>query len=109
MVAGVRLSATKEVVAGLESARLSIVAASSDGREPPTALLFPILAATQCEDVQDLIAWAAGADARAFASLVPVVFAAAAAGDPRANALAHSRRRGARAPRPRAVASAIYR
>lgn len=66
---------------------LSIVAASSDGREPPTALLFPILAATQCEDVEDLIAWAAGADARAFASLVPVVFAAAAAGDPRANAL----------------------
>jgi len=34
---------------------LSIVAASSDGREPPTALLFPILAATQCEDIQDLI------------------------------------------------------
>ena len=66
---------------------LSIVAASSDGREPPTALLFPILAATQCEDVQDLIPWAASADARAFASLVPVVFSTAAAGDPRANAL----------------------
>ena len=56
---------------------LSIVAASSDGREPPTALLFPILAATQCEDVQDLVPWAAAADARAFASLVPVVFGAA--------------------------------
>ena len=66
---------------------LSIVAASSDGREPPTALLFPILAATQCEDVQDLIPWAAAADARAFASLVPAVFSTAAAGDPRANAL----------------------
>jgi len=66
---------------------LSIVAASSDGREPATALLFPILAATQCEDVQDLIPWAAAADARAFASLVPVVFSTAAAGDPRANAL----------------------
>jgi glucosamine kinase len=66
---------------------LSIVAASSDGREPPTALLFPILAATQCEDVQDLIPWAASADARAFASLAPVVFSTAAAGDPRANAL----------------------
>lgn len=66
---------------------LGIVAASSDGREPPTALLFPILAATQCEDVQDLIAWASGADARTFASLVPVVFTTAAAGDPRANAL----------------------
>jgi glucosamine kinase len=66
---------------------LSIVAASSDGREPPTALLFPILGATQCEDVQDLIPWAAAADARAFASLVPVVFSTAAAGDPRANAL----------------------
>jgi glucosamine kinase len=66
---------------------LSIVAASSDGREPPTALLFPILAATQCEDVQDLIPWAAAADARAFASLAPVVFTTAAAGDPRANAL----------------------
>jgi glucosamine kinase len=66
---------------------LGIVAASSDGREPPTALLFPILAATQCEDIQDLIPWAAAADARAFASLVPVVFSTAAAGDPRANAL----------------------
>lgn len=66
---------------------LGIVAASSDGREPPTALLFPILAATQCEDITDLIPWAAAADARAFASLVPVVFNTAAAGDPRANAL----------------------
>lgn len=66
---------------------LSIIAASSDGREPPTALLFPILAATGCEDVQDLIPWAAAADARAYASLVPAVFSTAAAGDPRANAL----------------------
>jgi glucosamine kinase len=66
---------------------LGIVAASSDGREPPTALLFPILAATQCEDIGDLIPWAAAADARAFASLAPVVFSTAAAGDPRANAL----------------------
>lgn len=66
---------------------LSIVAASSDGREPPTALLFPILAATQCEDIQDLIPWAATADARAYAALAPVVFSTAAAGDPRANAL----------------------
>ncbi|HEU4748797.1 MAG TPA: BadF/BadG/BcrA/BcrD ATPase family protein [Gemmatimonadaceae bacterium] len=66
---------------------LSIVAASSDGREPATALLFPILAATQCEDVQDLIQWAAAADARAFASLVPAVLSTAGAGDPRASAL----------------------
>ncbi len=66
---------------------LSIVAASSDGREPPTALLFPILAATQCEDVEDLVPWAAAADARAFASLVPAVLATAANGDPRASAL----------------------
>jgi glucosamine kinase len=66
---------------------LGIVAASSDGREPPTALLFPILAATECEDVEDLIPWASAADARTFASLVPVVFTTAAAGDPRANAL----------------------
>jgi len=66
---------------------LSIVAASSDGREPATALLFPILAATQCEDVQDLIQWAAKADARAFASLVPAVFSTASSGDPRASAL----------------------
>lgn len=66
---------------------LSIVAASSDGREPPTALLFPILAATECEDIQDLIQWAATADSRAFASLVPAVLATAAAGDPRASAL----------------------
>lgn len=66
---------------------LGIVTASSDGREPPTALLFPILAATQCEDIQDLVAWAAAADAKKFASLVPVVFSTAASGDPRANAL----------------------
>jgi glucosamine kinase len=66
---------------------LGIVAASSDGREPPTALLFPILSATECEDVEDLIPWASKADARAFASLVPVVFNAAANGDQRASAL----------------------
>lgn len=66
---------------------LGIIAASSDGREPPTALLFPILAATQCEDLQDLVPWAATADAKMFASLVPVVFTTAASGDPRANAL----------------------
>ena len=66
---------------------LGIVAASSDGREPATALLFPILAATQCEDVEDLIQWAAAADARAFASLVPAVLTTAGAGDPRAGAL----------------------
>src|SRR5256714_15628998 len=66
---------------------LSIVAASSDGRGPPTALLFPILGATQFEDIPDLIPWAAAADARMFASLVPTVFSTAAAGDPRANAL----------------------
>ena len=66
---------------------LSIVAASSDGREPATALLFPILAATGCEDVQDLIPWAAVADARAYATLAPVVFTAAANGDQRASAL----------------------
>jgi glucosamine kinase len=64
-----------------------LVAASSDGREPPTALLFPILAATGCEDVQDLIPWAAVADARAYATLAPVVFTAAANGDQRASAL----------------------
>jgi glucosamine kinase len=66
---------------------LGIVAASSDGREPATALLFPILAATQCEDIEDLIPWAAAADARAFATLAPVVFSTAAAGDQRASAL----------------------
>jgi glucosamine kinase len=66
---------------------LGIVAASSDGREPATALLFPILAATGCEDVEDLIPWAAAADARAFATLAPVVFSTAGAGDQRANAL----------------------
>ena len=66
---------------------LGIVAASSDGREPATALLFPILAATGCEDVEDLIPWAAAADARAYATLAPVVFSTAAAGDQRATAL----------------------
>ena len=64
-----------------------IVAASSDGREPATGPALPYSRRNPCEDVQDLIQWAAAADARAFASLVPAVFSTASSGDPRASAL----------------------
>src|SRR6202022_1452076 len=66
---------------------LGIVAASSDGREPATALLSPILAASGSDDIDDLVRGASAADARAFATLAPVVFSPAAAGDHRASAL----------------------
>ena len=66
---------------------LSIVTASSDGREPQTSLIGAILTAAQVDDVHGLVAWAATATPADLASLAPVVMSAADAGDFRANAL----------------------
>ncbi len=66
---------------------LGIVTASSDGREPETALLGAILTATECASPLELVAWAATADQRAMGALAPVVLSTAAAGDVRAASL----------------------
>ncbi|MGI8620084.1 MAG: BadF/BadG/BcrA/BcrD ATPase family protein [Gemmatimonadaceae bacterium] len=65
---------------------LGIVAAAHDGREPATALTGAILTAAQLNEPEELIPWAAAADARTLAALAPIVFATAAT-DPRAKAL----------------------
>lgn len=66
---------------------LSVVTASSDGREPETALVGAVLTAAQLNEVEDLIPWAAQATPAALASLAPAVIKTADAGDLRANAL----------------------
>ncbi|MDE3127446.1 MAG: hypothetical protein KGL38_05540 [Gemmatimonadota bacterium] len=66
---------------------LSIVAAAADGREPGTALTGAVLTAAECAEVTDLIGWAADASPATLATLAPVVFHVADAGDLRANAL----------------------
>jgi glucosamine kinase len=63
------------------------VAASSDGREPPTELVGAILTAAQINEPMELIPWAIAATDKDLAALAPVVFSAASAGDSRANAL----------------------
>ncbi len=66
---------------------LGIVGAATDGREAETSLVGAILTAAQASEPTELIPWAAAADVRALASLAPVVFSAASAGDARANSL----------------------
>lgn len=66
---------------------LGIVAASSDGREPPTALTGAILTAAQVNEVEELIPWSIAANPSDLAALAPVVFSAAANDDIRASAL----------------------
>jgi glucosamine kinase len=66
---------------------LSIVTASSDEREPPTALIGAILTAAQVDDVHGLVAWAAAAEPADLATLAPIVSRVADAGDLRANSL----------------------
>jgi glucosamine kinase len=66
---------------------LSIVTASSDDREPPTALVGGILTAAQVDDVHGLVGWAAMATPADLAALAPVVASVADAGDLRANSL----------------------
>lgn len=66
---------------------LSVVAAASDGREPETALVGAVLTAAQVNDVDDLVAWSAGATPAVLATLAPAVMSEAEAGDLRANAI----------------------
>ena len=66
---------------------LSVVTASSDGREPATALVGAVLTAAEVEEVTDLVGWAANATAGQLATLAPAVASAADAGDLRANAV----------------------
>ncbi len=66
---------------------LSVVTASSDGREPETALTGAVLTAAQVNDVQELIAWAAQATPGTLATLAPAVMSVADGGDLRANSL----------------------
>jgi len=66
---------------------LSVVTASSDGREPPNALVGPVLTATELSSLEELIPWAAAASAADLASLVPTVAKVAEQGDMRANSI----------------------
>jgi glucosamine kinase len=63
------------------------VAASTDGREPETALAGALLTALELEAMDEVIPWASRAVPADFAALAPVVMQVAAAGDLRANAL----------------------
>ena len=66
---------------------LGVIAAAADGREAPTALTGSILTAAEVNSPEELIPWAIAAGTTTIASLAPVVFATAAAGDARANAI----------------------
>ena len=66
---------------------LNTAVASADGREPETALLNALLAATEVDDPAALIPWAARATPADFATLAPVVLRVAAGGDGRAGSL----------------------
>jgi glucosamine kinase len=66
---------------------LSVVAASSDGREPGTALVGAVLTAAEVESVDALVRWAAEATPAKLATLAPAVMQTADAGDLRANAV----------------------
>lgn len=66
---------------------LSVVTASSDGREPESLLVGAVLTAAQVNEPRELVAWAAQATPAQFATLAPVVSSVADAGDLRANAL----------------------
>jgi glucosamine kinase len=64
-----------------------MVTASSDEREPPTALVGAILTAAQVNDVNGLVGWAAVATPADLATLASVVTSVADNGDLRANSL----------------------
>jgi len=66
---------------------LSVVTASSDGREPETGLTGAILTAAQLNETSDLVEWASSATPATLATLAPVVMSVAESGDLRANAL----------------------
>jgi glucosamine kinase len=62
-------------------AALRAVVRADDGRDPPTALAPPILAACRVADAPGLIAWSHRAGKSDVAGLAPIVVAAAEAGD----------------------------
>lgn len=66
---------------------LGIAAASSDGREPESALADAIGAALGLGSIEQLIPWAAAASPADLGKLAPVVLEVAATGDLRANSL----------------------
>jgi glucosamine kinase len=66
---------------------IGIVAAASDGREPPTDLTGAVLTAAQLNDASELVQWSIAATGKDLAALAPVVLSTAANGDLRANAL----------------------
>lgn len=66
---------------------LGIAAASSDGREPESALADAIDAALGLGSIEQLIPWAAAASPADLGKLAPVVLEVAATGDLRANSL----------------------
>ena len=69
-------------------ASLGAVGRAADGRSPRTALLEPLLAATRCSDLDELIRWAAGASPAEVAGLAPTVLGIAAGGDAVAQGIA---------------------
>ena len=66
---------------------LSVVTASSDGREPETTLVGAILNALSLAKVEELVAWGAGATVQQLAQVAPIVVSVAATGDLRANSI----------------------
>lgn len=66
---------------------LSVVTASSDGREPETALVGALLNSLTLSKVEELVAWGAGATVQQLAQVAPLVISVAATGDLRANSL----------------------
>ena len=66
---------------------LSVVTASSDGREPETALVGALLNSLSLSKLEELVAWGAAATVQQLAQLAPLVVSVAATGDLRANSL----------------------
>jgi glucosamine kinase len=66
---------------------LSVVTSSSDEREPETRLVGALMTALECENVEDLIPWAANASPKDLAALATHVMTLAAERDLRANSL----------------------
>jgi glucosamine kinase len=66
---------------------LSVVTASSDGREPETALVGALLNSLTLGKVEELVAWGASATVQQLALVAPIVVSVAATGDLRANSV----------------------
>lgn len=66
---------------------LSVVTASSDGREPETALVGALLTSLSLTKVEELVAWGTHATVQQLALVAPIVVSVAMTGDLRANSL----------------------